>query len=464
MGVSRSRAQEIYLWRNRSCGYYPFLDASAPVGLVPARRASAPVGAAMKIALGVTGGIAAYKAAEILRQLQDRGAEVQVVMTRAAQEFVRPLTFAALSGKNVITEMFDGTSGPNAGSSVEHIGVAQSIDALLVAPATADTLAKFANGTASDFLSTLYLATTAPVIVAPAMNVNMWQHEATQRNLDTLRRRGVRIVEPGSGYLACGMIGAGRLAEPDQIVEAVMETLGVAQDLKGESILVTAGPTLEPIDPVRFIGNRSSGKMGYAIAEAAIRRGARVTLVSGPTAINPPAVAEFVPVETTQQMRDAVVVRFPDASVVIKAAAVADYRPRQTASRKIKRAGNALTLELEPTADILAELGAHRFEKQILIGFAAETENVIENARGKLAAKHIDAIVVNDVSKPGIGFNSDRNAVTIITAEDSLQVAESSKFDVAQRVLDTVVRLRAARLSSAQASGSSIQLEKAENK
>jgi len=464
MGVSRSRAQGIYLWRNRSCGYYPFLDASAPVGLAPARRASAPVGAAMKIALGVTGGIAAYKAAEILRQLQDRGAEVQVVMTRAAQEFVRPLTFAALSGKNVITEMFDGTSGPSAGSSVEHIGVAQSIDALLVAPATADTLAKFANGTASDFLSTLYLATTAPVIVAPAMNVNMWQHEATQRNLDTLRRRGVRIVEPGSGYLACGMIGAGRLAEPDQIVEAVMETLGVAQDLKGESILVTAGPTLEPIDPVRFIGNRSSGKMGYAIAEAAIRRGARVTLVSGPTAINPPAVAEFVPVETTQQMRDAVVVRFPDASVVIKAAAVADYRPRQTASRKIKRAGNALTLELEPTADILAELGAHRFEKQILIGFAAETENVIENARGKLAAKHIDAIVVNDVSKPGIGFNSDRNAVTIITAEDSLQVAESSKFDVAQRVLDTVVRLRAARLNSAQASGSSIQLEKAENK
>jgi phosphopantothenoylcysteine decarboxylase/phosphopantothenate--cysteine ligase len=302
------------------------------------------------------------------------------------------------------------------------------------------------------------------VIVAPAMNVNMWQHEATQRNLDTLRRRGVRIVEPGSGYLACGMIGAGRLAEPNQIVEAVLETLGIAQDLKGESILVTAGPTFEPIDPVRFIGNRSSGKMGYAIAEAAIRRGARVTLVSGPTAINPPAVAEFVPVETTQQMRDAVVVRFPDASVVIKAAAVADYRPRQTATQKIKRAGSALTLELEPTTDILAELGAHRFEKQILIGFAAETENAIENARGKLATKHIDAIVVNDVSQPGIGFNSDRNAVTVITAEDSLQVPESSKFDVAQRVLDTVVRLRAARLSSAQVSGSSIQLEKAENK
>lgn len=413
----------------------------------------------MKIALGVSGGIAAYKAAEILRQLQDRGVEVQVVMTRAAQEFVRPLTFAALSGKNVITEMFaDGASQSNAGSSVEHIGVAQSIDALLVAPATADTLAKFANGTAADFLSTLYLATTAPVIVAPAMNVNMWQHEATQRNLDILRGRGVRIVEPGSGYLACGMIGAGRLAEPEQIVEAVLETLGVAQDLKGESILITAGPTIEPIDPVRFIGNRSSGKMGYAIAEAAIRRGARVVLVSGPTALNPPAVAEFVPVETTEQMRDAVVVRFPDASVVIKAAAVADYRPRQTAAQKIKRAGKGLTLELEPTADILAELGAHRFEKQILIGFAAETENLIDHARGKLAAKHVDAMVVNDVSKPGIGFNSDRNAVTIITAEDSLEVPESSKFEVAQRVLDTVVKLRGARVS-----GSSMQLEKAEN-
>ncbi len=256
------------------------------------------------------------------------------------------------------------------------------------------------------------------------------------------------------------MIGAGRLAEPEQIVEAVLGMLGVAQDLKGESVLVTAGPTYEPIDPVRFIGNRSSGKMGYAIAEAAIRRGARVTLVSGPTAINPPAVAEFVPVETTAQMRDAVLLRFPDASVVIKAAAIADYRPRQTAAEKIKRAGGALTLELEPTADILAELGAHRFDRQILIGFAAETENVIDNARRKLDAKHIDAIVVNDVSKPGIGFNSDRNAVTIITAQDSLKVPESGKFEVAQRVLDTVVRLRASRLGSTEASA---HLEKAEN-
>ena len=377
----------------------------------------------MKIALGVTGGIAAYKAAEILRQLQDRGVEVQVVMTRAAQEFVRPLTFAALTGKNVITEMFgEGGAQPNAGSSVEHIGVAQSIDALLVAPATADTLAKFANGTASDFLSTLYLATTAPVIVAPAMNVNMWQHAATQRNLETLRRRGVRIVEPGSGYLACGMIGAGRLAEPEQIVEAVLETLGVAQDLKGESILITAGPTTSRSIRCAFIGNRSSGKMGYALAEAALRRGARVTLVSGPDGAHP-ARRGRVRSGRDRRSRCATpcMLRFPDATVVIKAAAVADYRPRQAAGQKIKRVpATALTLELEPTADILAELGANRFEKHILIGFAAETENVIENARRKLAAKHMDAIVVNDVSKPGIGFSSDRNAVTIITAEDSL--------------------------------------------
>jgi phosphopantothenoylcysteine decarboxylase/phosphopantothenate--cysteine ligase len=405
----------------------------------------------MKIALGVTGGIAAYKAAEIVRQLQERGVEVQVVMTRAAQEFVRPLTFAALTGRNVITDMFgEGSAQPNAGSSVEHIGVAQSIEALLVAPATADTLAKFANGTASDFLSTLYLATTAPVIVAPAMNVNMWQHPATQKNLETLRLRGVRVVEPCRGYLACGMIGAGRLAEPEQIVEAVLETLGVAQDLKGETVLITAGPTHEPIDPVRFVGNRSSGKMGYALAEAAVRRGARVILVSGPVALAAPAVAEFVPVETAQQMRDAVMLRFPDATVVIKAAAVADYRPRAAAGQKIKRvAGQGLTLELEPTADILAELGANRFEKHILIGFAAETENVIANARRKLAAKRIDAIVVNDVSKPGVGFSSDRNAATIITASNLTEVPESSKFEVAQRVLDAVVQLRAARSASA---------------
>jgi phosphopantothenoylcysteine decarboxylase/phosphopantothenate--cysteine ligase len=396
----------------------------------------------MKIALGVSGGIAAYKAAEVVRQLQDRGVQVQVVMTRAAQEFVRPLTFAALSGEKVITDMFgEGRDAPNLESAVEHIAVAQSIDALLVVPATADLLARFANGIANDFLTTLYLATTAPVIVAPAMNVNMWEHEATRKNLETLSQRGVKIVEPASGYLACGMIGSGRLAEPETIVEATLARLGVSEDLKGETVLVTAGPTYEPIDPVRFLGNRSSGKMGYAVAEAALRRGARVILVSGPTALEPPSAAEFVPVETAQQMRDAVMVRFPDATVVIKTAAVADYRVREASPQKIKRE-KAIALELEPTPDILAELGKARFESHILIGFAAETENGLENARKKLAAKRVDAIVLNDVSKSGIGFNSDRNAVTILTAEATIEVPEAPKSEIAQRLLDVVRGLR----------------------
>jgi phosphopantothenoylcysteine decarboxylase/phosphopantothenate--cysteine ligase len=404
----------------------------------------------MKIALGVSGGIAAYKAAEIVRLLQERGVRVQVVMTRAAQEFVRPLTFAALSGEKVITEMFgEGTSEPNIDSAVEHIAVAQSIDGLLVAPATADTLAKFAQGIANDFLSTLYLATTAPVIVAPAMNVNMWEHPATKANLETLRARGVHIVEPGSGYLACGMVGAGRLADPDEIVSATLAKLGVAQDFAGETVLITAGPTYEAIDPVRFIGNRSSGKMGYALAEAALRRGARVILVSGPTALQPPSAAEVIQVESAQQMRDAVLQHFVASTTVIMTAAVADYRPAQVAEQKIKRE-KAMQLQLEPTSDILAELGKRR-SQQVLIGFAAETENTLENARGKLIRKNADAIVLNDVSNPKIGFASDRNAVTIISRDEVVEVPESSKFEVAQRVLDTVVRIRTNRKSPATA-------------
>ena len=262
----------------------------------------------MKIALGVCGGIAAYKAAEIVRLLQDRGVRVQVVMTNSAQEFVRPLTFAALSGEKVITGMFSGDAGsePNIDSAVEHIAVAQSIDALLVAPATADVLAKFAQGVASDFLSTLYLATTAPVVVAPAMNVNMWEHPATQQNIEILRQRGVKVVEPGSGYLACGMTGPGRLAENEAIVAATLEALGSSQDLAGETVLITAGPTREKIDPVRYLTNRSSGRMGYAIAEAALRRGARVILVTGPTSLKPPSSAEVVAVQSAEEMKDAV--------------------------------------------------------------------------------------------------------------------------------------------------------------
>jgi phosphopantothenoylcysteine decarboxylase / phosphopantothenate---cysteine ligase len=398
----------------------------------------------MKVALGVGGGIAAYKAAEIVRLLQDRGIRVQVVMTNAAQEFVRPLTFAALSGEKVITDLFgSGAETPNIDSAVEHISVAQAIDALVVVPATADLLGKFANGLANDFLTTLFLATTAPVVLAPAMNVNMWENAATQANLKTLRGRGIRVVEPDSGYLACGMMGPGRLAANDAIVTAVLEALGAGQELAGETVLITAGPTREPIDPVRYIGNHSSGKMGYAIAEAALRRGARVVLVSGPTNLQPPSAAEVVSVQTAQQMRDAVLARAPEASIIIKAAAVADYCPKQAADQKIKRQpGASLDIQLEGTTDILAEVGKSKSSKQILIGFAAETENVLENARKKMLTKLLDAIVVNDVSQPGIGFDSERNAVTIITQHDVIDVPESSKWDVAQRVIETAIKLR----------------------
>ena len=399
----------------------------------------------MKIALGVSGGIAAYKAAEIVRLLQDRGIRVQVVMTAAAQEFVRPLTFAALSGEKVITDLFGSGSGEsgsqaNLESAIEHIAIAQAIDALLVAPATADVLARFAQGIANDFLSTLYLATTAPVVVAPAMNVNIWNHAATQANLEILRKRGVRIVEPGQGYLACGMTGAGRLAENETIVAAVMEALGAAQDLAGETVLVTAGPTREKIDPVRYLTNCSSGRMGYAIAEAALRRGARVLLITGPTAIAAPDAAEVTPVNTAEEMLAAVLKSLPESTVVIMTAAVADFRPKAAAEQKIKRKG-AMTLELEPTADILAELARHK-TSQVVVGFAAETENVLENARKKLVSKSLDAIVVNDVSREGVGFDSDRNAVTIISHNEVVEVPETSKWEVAHRVLDQVVKLR----------------------
>jgi phosphopantothenoylcysteine decarboxylase / phosphopantothenate---cysteine ligase len=405
----------------------------------------------MKVALGVTGGIAAYKAAEIVRLLQDRGIRVQVVMTHAAQEFVRPLTFAALSGEKVITGMFEPeeAQAANIDSAIEHIAVAQSIDALLVAPATADLLAHFAQGIASDFLTTLYLATTAPVVVAPAMNVNMWQHPGTQKNLEILRARGVKVVEPGAGYLACGMIGAGRLAENELIVAAVMEALGASQDLAGETVLVTAGPTREKIDPARYLTNRSSGRMGYAIAESALRRGARVLLVSGPTALTPPGGAEVTNVESAEQMRDAVLSLLPEATIVIKTAAVSDYRAKSVSDQKIKRKG-PLSLELEPTADILKEVSIRK-NSQLVIGFAAETENVLENARQKLASKNLDGIVVNDVSREGVGFESERNQVTIITDDQVVEVPETTKWEVAQRVLDQVVRLRDRRKSAVKA-------------
>ena len=396
----------------------------------------------MKVALGVCGGIAAYKAGEVVRLLQDQGIRVQVVMTAAAQEFVRPLTFAALSGEKVITGLWDsGGEQPNLDSAIEHIGVAQSIDALVVAPCTADMMGKFAHGHADDFLSTLYLATPAPVVVAPAMNVEMWNHAATQENLETLRKRGVYIVEPGSGYLACGMVGAGRFADPAEVVAGVLSALGVVRDLAGETVLITAGPTREPIDPVRFLGNRSSGKMGYALAEAATHRGAKVILVSGPVAIEAPEGAELIRIETAEQMRNAVISQLDRATIVIAAAAVADFRLRSASQDKIKRSGS-LTLDLEPTPDILAEVSSQRRAGQVLIGFAAETANALENGRAKLRKKGIEAIVVNDVSKAGIGFDSERNEVTIITHDEEVSIPEAPKPKIAHRILDVVLKLK----------------------
>ena len=399
----------------------------------------------MRITLGVTGGVAAYKSAELVRRLQQEGHSVQVVMTRAACEFVTPLTFAALSGQKVITDLFakSSTGEANLESAIEHIAVAQRTDLLVVAPATADTLAKFARGLADDFLSTLYLASTAPVIVAPAMNVNMWQHAATQENLAVLKARGVHVVEPNAGYLACGMIGPGRLAELDEILRAVQGVAQAKRDLAGETLLVTAGPTCEDIDPVRYITNRSSGKMGYAVAEAGARRGAKVILITGPTALATPEGVERVDVRTAEEMLAAARKHFPACSLAIFAAAVADYRPAKPASSKIKRSKEALTIRLEPNTDILATLAKEKGER-IVVGFAAETEQVAENARKKLAQKSADLVVANDVTAEGAGFDHDTNIVTLFSRDGrDLPLPRMSKAEVAERILDEAVRIRA---------------------
>ncbi|MGH9687362.1 MAG: bifunctional phosphopantothenoylcysteine decarboxylase/phosphopantothenate--cysteine ligase CoaBC [Candidatus Acidiferrales bacterium] len=404
----------------------------------------------MKIALGVTGGVAAYKSAELVRRLQQEKLDIQVVMTRSAQEFITPLTFAALTGNKVITEMFArGDAAPaNVESAIEHIAVAQRIDLLLVAPATADVLAQFAHGVAGDFLSTLYLATKAPVVVAPAMNVNMWEHPATRENLSTLRARGVHVVDPGEGYLACGMVGAGRLAATEAIVEKVCDVLGLRHDFEGQTVLVTAGPTREALDPVRYLTNRSSGKMGYALAEAALRRGARVVLVSGPTNLPAPQAADWVPVRTTEEMRDAVREHASDANVVIMAAAISDYRPVAAQPQKIKRAGERITLDLEPTPDILAELGRERHEsgaasRQILVGFAAETDRMAESAREKLARKGADMIAANDVTQEGAGFDGDTNIVRLFMRDGrEIALPKLTKFEVANRILDHALEIQ----------------------
>jgi phosphopantothenoylcysteine decarboxylase/phosphopantothenate--cysteine ligase len=420
----------------------------------------------MRIVLGVTGGVAAYKAAELVRLLQQRGASVQVVMTRGAQAFVRPLTFASLTGERVVTGMFgtesrdlpEADDSPGAGlraasepasdweSAIEHIAIAQSADALLVAPATAHTLARFALGLADDFLTTLYLATPAPVIVAPAMNVQMWAHPATRKNLQILRERGVTVVEPGEGYLACGMVGEGRLAELDAIVGA---TLGAIEsrrrrDYDGETLMITAGPTREPVDAVRYLTNRSSGRMGYALAEAALARGARVVLISGPTALPAPAGCEFVPVETAAEMSEAAERAFPRCTCAILAAAVADVRPAHPADRKLHRSELPPAIALDPTPDILVRLAALR-TSQFLVGFAAETNDAVENARRKLLSKRADLIVANDVSRRDIGFDSPWNAVWLVSAAEVVEVARAPKREIADRILDAARRLRSLR-------------------
>ncbi len=472
-----------------------------------------------KVTVGVCGGIAAYKAVELVRLLQDAEYDPHVVMTRAAEEFVRPLTFAAISGHRVITTLWGEEAGTGSGakdasgehSSVEHIEQAQTTRVLVVAPATADVLAKFAHGLADDFLSTLYLAMSAPVIVAPAMNVVMWEHAAVRANVETLRARGVVVVEPGSGYLACGMVGGGRLAELGEIVASVSGVLdsgeahpsesmdgapgtrrgggrtqvsksrpgapgvlgegrtygselrpgalgdarthpsksmggapgAVLGDFARETVLVTAGGTREAIDPVRFIGNRSSGRMGYAVAAAAKARGARVILVSAPSSVACPAGVEMVAVVSAEQMRVAVLERIESATVVVMAAAVSDYRVVEVAARKIKREANrAMTLELEATGDILGELVTRRAPGTLVVGFAAETENAIAHGLEKLARKGVDAVVVNDVSQPGIGFDGEENAGSFLTAEGVVHWPVMPKREMAERILDEVGRMR----------------------
>jgi len=397
----------------------------------------------MRVTVGVSGGIAAYKAAELVRALQRRGVEVHAVMTEAATRFIQPLTFAALTGHKVISSLWDDADSNDATyeSSIEHIGEAQWTEALVVAPATANILAKFAHGIADDFLTTMYLATPAPVLVAPAMNVNMWQHPAVQTNLETLRQRGVRVIDPGTGDLACGMIGAGRMAEPEAIADVVFNSLGRRNDLAGETVLITAGGTREALDPVRYIGNRSSGKMGYALADAAQSRGAKVILVTGPTALHPPARCEVLRITTAEEMRKAVLVRMTEATMVIKAAAVADYRPVSVSEQKLKRTG-PMTLELAPTEDILAEVTKQRRPGQLIVGFAAETQNPRENGRAKLLRKGADAIVVNDVSGEGVGIDADNNAATFLTPSTSIELPEMPKRKLADRILDEIVALR----------------------
>lgn len=399
-----------------------------------------------RVALGVTGGIAAYKAAEVLRGLQRAGCVVRVAMSPRACEFITPLTFRALSGSHVIVDDY----APDNPDPIAHITFSQTVDLFLIAPATANIIAKFAHGVADDFLTSTYLAATAPVLLAPAMNTSMWEHPATRRNIERLRQDGVQILEPDAGEMACGAIGPGRLSEPERIVAAALEILGQAgqskqlpQDLAGERVLITTGATREELDPVRFISNRSSGRMGFAIAEAARDRGAEVTTVAGITTATPPAGLHVVRTSSAAEMQAAVTQKIKNASIFIGAAAVADYRPVQRAADKIKKSESTLNLSLERTPDILGEVAAARTNGLLVIGFAAETEKVVENALAKLNSKKLDAIIANDVSRDDIGFDSETNAVTIITQNaEPRELPAMTKLDAAHRILDEIVRLR----------------------
>jgi phosphopantothenoylcysteine decarboxylase/phosphopantothenate--cysteine ligase len=388
------------------------------------------------IAVGVCGGIGAYKSVEVVRGLQKLGHDVVAVMTRSARKFVGELTFEAITRHRVLKSQFE----PGANADIEHIALASSIDLLIVAPATANILGKFANGIADDFLTSLYLATKAPVLVAPAMNTNMLEHAAVQRNLELLAARGTYFVEPGAGYLACGWIGKGRLAEPADIVSAAEKVLTPSGPLRGKTIVVTAGPTREPIDPVRFIGNRSSGKMGYALATAARSRGANVVLISGPTDILPPLGVELIRVSTAAEMRDAVVPRAGRADVVIMAAAVADYAPIDVRQEKIRKTSDTLTLSLARTPDILTEISRLRAggDRPLLVGFAAETTDVVASARRKQLEKRVDLVVANDVSRADAGFEVDTNEVTLVTSTGQetlpLQPKSAIAFQIVQRI------------------------------
>ena len=398
----------------------------------------------MKVVLGVGGGIAAYKAAELARALMERGATVEVILTSAAQQFIQPLTFAALTGRKVITGLFSETPSPDEtlSSAVEHIRVAQENELLVVAPATADLIAQFAHGLASDFLTTTYLAFTGKVVIAPAMNSNMWAHAATQENVARLRARGHVFVEPDSGLLACGMVGPGRLAEPARIADAVVRAARGKHDLEGETVMITAGPTQEPLDPVRYITNRSSGKMGYALADAAAARGARVILVTGPVSLTPPLGVETLRVTTALEMRAAVMDHLDESTIIIKSAAVADYHVANVPTQKVKKTAAKVSIDLDPTPDILAECGQKKGDR-ILIGFAAETQNMLEEARRKMMSKNCDMVVGNLVSQQGIGFESDENEVTLVLRTGEIEkIAQAPKREIADRILDQVQRLR----------------------